>query len=164
MHILQQHANIIRLRQKTAAKSNIRGLELRTILFILMTETIIILMTGFLLSRGDTRQLTIKCMGSFIINIATKSHVKPERRPHSVSTAWKKGCRSPRCTLSSRQQRCWSLWKRCEDTVQSPRTPCGGVYFKHAQNKRRGLAFAHRVRQLAMGSSRAPWARCKDAV
>jgi len=31
--------------------------------------------------------------------------------------------------------------------VQSPRTPCGGVCFEHAQNKRRGLAFAQRARQ-----------------
>jgi len=38
-----------------------------------------------------------------------------------------------------------TLWKRCEDAVQSPRTPCGGVYLEHAQNKGRGLAFAQRV-------------------
>ena len=31
--------------------------------------------------------------------------------------------------------------------MQSPKTPCGGVYFQHAQNKRRGLAFVHRVRK-----------------
>jgi len=36
--------------------------------------------------------------------------------------------------------------------VQSPRTPCGGVYFEHAQNKRRGLAFAQRVRQHAVAT------------
>jgi len=28
--------------------------------------------------------------------------------------------------------------------------PCGGVYFEYAQNKRRGLAFAQRVRKLAV--------------
>jgi len=33
------------------------------------------------------------------------------------------------------------------DIVQSSRTPCGGVYFEPAQNKRRGLAFPQRVRQ-----------------
>ena len=55
---IAQHANNLRLNQKTAAKSNRRGLELKTKLFILTTENIIILMTGFLLSRGDTRQLT----------------------------------------------------------------------------------------------------------
>jgi len=31
-------------------------------------------------------------------------------------------------------------------------SPCGGVYFEHAQNKRRGLAFAQRVRQQAMAT------------
>jgi len=38
-----------------------------------------------------------------------------------------------------------TLCKRCANAVQSPRTPCGGVYFEHAQNKRRGLAFPQRV-------------------
>ena len=55
---IAQHENNMRLHQKTTAKSNRRGLELKTKLFILTTENIIILMTGFLLSRGDTRQLT----------------------------------------------------------------------------------------------------------
>jgi len=59
--------------------------------------------------------------------------------------------------------------------VQSPRTPCGGVYFEHAQNQRRGLAFPQHVRQHAMATLwgllerrgrvvSAPRARCKDAV
>jgi len=43
-------------------------------------------------------------------------------------------------------------WKRCGNAVQSSRTPCGGVYFEHAQNKRRGLAFAQRVRQHAVAT------------
>jgi len=42
-------------------------------------------------------------------------------------------------------------------TVQSPRTPCGGVCFEHAQTKRRSLAFAQRVRQHAVGTL---WQRC----
>jgi len=65
-----------------------------------------------------------------------------------------------------------TLWKRYK---QSPRTPCGGVYFEHAQNKRRGLAFPQRVRQHAEATLwgllkrpervvSAPRARCKDAV
>jgi len=70
-----------------------------------------------------------------------------------------------------------TLCKRCGNAVQSPRTPCGGVYFEHAQNKRRGLAFPHvfRVRQNAVATlwgllerrgrvMSAPRARCKDAV
>jgi len=68
-----------------------------------------------------------------------------------------------------------TLCKRCENAVQSPRTPCGGVYFEHAQNKRRGLAFPQRVRQNAVATlwglqerrghvMSAPRARCKDAV
>jgi len=44
-----------------------------------------------------------------------------------------------------------ATWERCEDAVQSLRTPCGGVYFEHDQNKRHGLAFAQRVRQRAVG-------------
>jgi len=68
-----------------------------------------------------------------------------------------------------------TLWKRCGNAVQSPRTPCGGVCFEHAQNKRRGLAFPQRVRQHAVATlwgllerrgrvMSAPLARCKDAV
>jgi len=59
--------------------------------------------------------------------------------------------------------------------VQSHRTPCGGVYFEHAQNKRRGLAFAQPVRQHAVKTLwgllerrervvGAPRERCNDAV
>jgi len=44
-----------------------------------------------------------------------------------------------------------TLWKRCKDAMQSPRTQCGGVYFEHAQNKHRGLAFAQLVRQRCWG-------------
>jgi len=38
------------------------------------------------------------------------------------------------------------------NAMQSPRTPCIGVYFEHAQNKRRGLAFPQRVRQHAVAT------------
>jgi len=86
------------------------------------------------------------------------------QRFHSVL----KICRKPRCALCKRQQ-------RCANAVQSPRTPCGGVYFEHAQNKRRGLAFPQRVRQPAVATLwgllerrgrvvSAPRARYKDAV
>jgi len=68
-----------------------------------------------------------------------------------------------------------TLCKRCENAVQSPRTPCSGVYFEHAQNKRRGMAFPQRVSQHAVATlwdllerrgrvMSAPRARCKDAV
>jgi len=68
-----------------------------------------------------------------------------------------------------------TLSKRCANAVQSPRTPCGGVYFGHAQNKRRGLALPQLVRQHAVATLWgllerrgrvviAPRARCKDAV
>jgi len=50
-----------------------------------------------------------------------------------------------------------TLWKRFEDAVESPRTPFGGVYFEHAQNKHSGLALAQRVSQRAMGTL---WQRC----
>jgi len=68
-----------------------------------------------------------------------------------------------------------TLCKRCDNAVQLPTTPCGGVYFEHAQNKRRGLAFPQRVRQHVVATLwcllerrghvvSAPCARCKDAV
>jgi len=41
--------------------------------------------------------------------------------------------------------------------VPSPRTPCGGDYFEHAQRQRRDLEFAQRVRQRAVGTL---WQRC----
>jgi len=44
-----------------------------------------------------------------------------------------------------------TLCKRCGNVTQS-RTLCGGVYFEHAQNKRRGLAFPQRVRQHAVAT------------
>jgi len=50
-----------------------------------------------------------------------------------------------------------TLWKRCEEAVQSPRAPCGGFYFEHAQDKLRDLAFTQRVRQRAVGML---WQRC----
>jgi len=68
-----------------------------------------------------------------------------------------------------------TLCKHCRNAVQSSRTPCGGVYCEHAQNKRRGLAFPKRVREHAVATLwgllerpgrvvGAPRARCKDAV
>jgi len=60
-------------------------------------------------------------------------------------------CRGARCANAGK-------------AVQSPRTPCGGVYFEHAQNKRRGLTFAQRVRQHAVGYPRVLWARCGRAA
>jgi len=69
-----------------------------------------------------------------------------------------------------------TLCKRCGNAVQSPRTPCGGVYIEHAlKNKRSGLAFPQRVIQHAVATlwgllerrgrvMSAPRARCKDAV
>jgi len=94
--------------------------------------------------------------------------VTPEWRPYSVPTAFKKQCRTPRCALCKRQQ-------RRANAVQSPRTPCGGVYFELDQNKRRGLAFPQRVRQHVVATLwgllerrgrvvSAPRTRCKDAV
>jgi len=100
-----------------------------------------------------------------------KTLVTPEWRPYSVPTAFKK--------LQNAEVRAVqtpaTLCKRCGSAVQSPRTPCGGVYFEHAQNKRRGLAFPHRVRQHAVATlwgllerrgrvMSAPRVRCKDAV
>jgi len=84
----------------------------------------------------------LKLVG-LIANVST-TPVTPEWRPYSVHTAFEKKTerRGARCAnLSNAVQ---TLWKRCANAVQSPRTPCGGVYFEHAQNKRRGLAFPQR--------------------
>jgi len=69
----------------------------------------------------------------------------------------------------------WKRQQRCRNAVQSPRKPCGSVYFEHAQNKRRGLVFPQCVRPQAVATLwgflerrgrvvGAPRARCKDAV
>jgi len=79
-----------------------------------------------------------------------------------------KKCRTPRCALCKRQQ-------RYGNAVPSARTPCGGVYFEHAQNKRHCLVFAQRVKQHDVATLwgllerrgrvvGAPRERCKDAV
>ena len=99
------------------------------------------------------------------------ANVKPLSHQSGVLTAFPqrfKKSRTPRCALCKRQQ-------RCANAVQSPRTPCGGVYFEHDQNKRRGLAFPQCVRQHAVATLwgllerrghvvSAPRARCKHAV
>jgi len=46
-----------------------------------------------------------------------------------------------------------TLWKRCEDAVQSPITPCDGVYFEHAQ--RQPAWRLHSVLDSAL------WGRCE---
>jgi len=59
-------------------------------------------------------------------------------------------------------------WNRFGIAVQSPRTSCGGVYFEHVQNKRRGLAFVQRVTQHAVatlcGLLERGWPRCGRAA
>jgi len=67
-----------------------------------------------------------------------KTPVTPEWRPYSVPTAFKK----MQNTEVRAVQTPATLCKRCGNAVQSLRTPCGGVYFGHAQNKCCGLAFA----------------------
>jgi len=145
----------MRLNQNTTAKSNRRSLELKTKSFILTTENII-LMTGFFTFSGRY-ETTDKCMRRFIINIFSKSPDKPVRRPHNVSTMFKK----LQIAEVRDEQSQATLWIAVK-TLRSSRTPCGVVYFEHAQIKRHGLAFAKRIR-LAVGSSRAPLAWCKHA-
>ena len=67
------------------------------------------------------------------------NYIKPMSHQSGVLTAF------PQCLKNAERRgaRC----ANASNAVQSPRTPCGGVYFKHAQNKRRGLAFPQRVRQ-----------------
>jgi len=76
-----------------------------------------------------------------LVSKVAKTPVTPEWRPYSVPTALKKIAerRGARCANAS-------------NAVQSPRKPCSGVYFEHAQNKRRGLAFPQRVRQHAVAT------------
>ena len=103
----------MRLNQNTTAKSNRRSLELKTKSFILTTENII-LMTGFFTFSGRY-ETTDKCMRRFIINIFSKSPDKPVRRPHNVSTVFKKLQIAE--VRVEQSQRCGSPWKRCEDTA-----------------------------------------------
>jgi len=82
----------------------------------------------------------------FVLSIVKKlnpchNRVASLQRSHSVL----RNCRTPRCALCKRQQ-------RCGNAVRSHRTSCVGVYFEHAQNKRRGLAFPQRVRQHAVAT------------
>jgi len=53
-------------------------------------------------------------------------------------------------------QRSHSVKKKLQNAevraVHSPRTPCGGIYFEHAQNKHSSLAFPQRVRQQAVAT------------
>ena len=72
-----------------------------------------------------------------------KTPVTSEWRPYSVPTAFKKLQNAEVRTVQTSATLC----KRCGNAVQSPRTPYGGFYFEHAQNKRHGLAFPQRVRQ-----------------
>ena len=76
-----------------------------------------------------------------IICIIRKMHCKTpvtsEWRLYSVPTAFKKLQNAEVCAVQTSATLC----KRCANAVQSHRTPCGGVCFEHAQNKRRGLAF-----------------------
>jgi len=72
------------------------------------------------------------------------------QRSHSVKKNAER--RGARCANASNAVQ--TLWKRY---MQSPRTPCGGVYFENAQNKRRGVAFPQRVRQHAVATL---WHRC----
>jgi len=68
--------------------------------------------------------------------------------PQRLKNAERRGAR---CANASNAVE--TLW----NAVESPRTPCGGVYFEHAQNKRRGMAFPQRVRQHAVATL---WQRC----
>jgi len=102
-------------------------------------------------------------------------HVKPLSHQSGVLTVFPQRFKKLQNAEVRAVQTPATLCKRCGNAVQSPRTPCGGVYFGHAQNKRRGLAFAQRVRQNAVATLwgllersgsvvSAPRARCKDAV
>jgi len=70
---------------------------------------------------------------------------KPLSHQSGVFTAFKK-------FAERRVARCAKRKLRCANAVQSHRTPCGGVYFEHAQNKRLGVAFPQRVRQNAVAT------------
>jgi len=111
-------------------------------------------------------KLVLSALCTFILFTMEFNSVKPLSHQSGDYTAFSqrfKNCRSPSCALCKRQQ-------RHGNAVQSPRTACGGVYFEHAQNKRRGLAFAHSVATMWGLLERrgrvvgAPRERCTDAV
>jgi len=86
---IAQHANNIRLHQKTAAKSNRRGLEIKNKV-IYFDDWKHYYFDNWVFTFLVRYEPTDKCMRRFIINIFSKSPVKPERRPYNVSTALKK--------------------------------------------------------------------------
>jgi len=108
-------------------------------------------------------------------NYFYNANIKPLSHQSGVLTAFPQRLKQLQNAKVCSVQTPATLWKRCGNAVKSPRTPCGGVYFEHAQNKRRGLAFPQRVRQNAVATLwgllerhgrvvSAPQARCKDAV
>jgi len=74
-----------------------------------------------------------------------KTPVTPEWRPYSVPTAFYKIAerRGARCAVTSN-----AVCALCNGLEHH----AAGVCFEHAQNKRRGLAFAQCVRQRAAGT------------
>ena len=82
---------------------------------------------------------------------AVVAFVKPLSHQSGVLTAFPQRLKKLQNAEVRAVQTPATLCRRCGDAVQSPRTPCGGVYFEHAQNKRHGLAFPQRVRQQRCG-------------
>ena len=103
--------------------------------------------------------------------ITIHEQLKPPSHPSGVLTASRQRSKKLQIAEVRAVQSAAMLCTRCVRAVQSPRTPCGGVCFEHAQNTRHGFAFVQRVRRrlwkrcgAAFGSSSAPWTRCGRAA
>jgi len=87
--------------------------------------------------------------------ILGKSPVTPQRRPHSVSTAFQKVAdrRGARSAVASNALE--TLWNRCEYAVQSRRTSNAAACVHNVLDSMLWGRCGN-----AVWSSRAPWARC----
>jgi len=121
------------------------------------------------------RTAGVLCHQHYVIRTGNDTKLKPLLRQSGVLKAFPRRLKN----AERRGARCANVSNAVQtlhgNVVQSPRTPCSGVYFEHVQNKRRGLAFPQRVRQHAVTTLwgllerrgrvvSAPRARCKDAV
>jgi len=93
---------------------------------------------------------------TFLSHKAVLNSLKPLSHQSDVLTAFPGVLKVQTAEMRAVQSQV-TLCALCVRAVPSPRTPCGGYYFEHAQRQSCGLAFAQRARQ---GSVRTLWQRC----
>jgi len=130
----------------------------------------------FVISVGFDASLRFHLYDKYLFRLDTYQHFAYKC---NITSYWIliriKPCHTRAAASSKRfhslQKSCRSLWTRCKDAVQPPRTPCGGFFF----NMLKTNAAAWRLHSVldsamwkrcgnAVGSSRAQWARCGRAA